>query len=68
MVSTPAKDQRRAYTFTGNEPIRRLVTELAFHHRQLNLSEIVRLALIEKADRDLPANWREQVGFEDSAA
>ena len=41
----------------------RLVDELAINARTLNRSELVRRALIEKADRDLPTNWREAMGF-----
>jgi hypothetical protein len=44
----------------------RLVDELALNARTLNRSALVRMALIEKADRDLPANWREQLGFTES--
>lgn len=41
----------------------RLVDELAITARTLNRSELVRRALIEKADRDLPADWRAALGF-----
>ena len=49
-------------------PIERLIDELRVTSRQFTRSKLITEALIEKADRDLPANWRETVGFEDESA
>ena len=66
MVETPTKERKYTVLSIMAPPHwRRLVDELALTARTLNRSDLVRRALIEKADRDLPADWRQQLGFED---
>ena len=48
--------------------IRRLIAELMAARRQFNRSQLIRDAMTEMADRDLPANWREIVGFTEGEA
>jgi hypothetical protein len=63
--------QRRKYTvlaFSAPPHWERLVDELAVATRTLNRSELVRTALIEKADRDLPAGWRDRLDFSEKAS
>ena len=45
--------------------IDRLISELMATRRQFNRSQLFRDALIEMADRDLPAGWRQVVGLEE---
>ena len=45
--------------------IRRVLDELTHNQRAFNRSLIVRQAILEKADRELPAGWREALGVDD---
>ena len=58
----------KTFTVAVNDSYLRLIRELTIRDERLNRSKIIRDALIEKADRDLPSNWREIVGFEDGEA
>ena len=44
--------------------IQRTIAELMANRREFNRSKLMRDAVIEMADRDLPKNWRETVGYE----
>lgn len=69
MSQLVAKDPKvSTFAFNGGPAWERLITELAINVRRLNRSQIMRDALIEKADRDLPANWREIVKFDEENA
>ena len=69
MIETPTKEPRLTrFTVSLGAPIMRLLEELAIVTRTLNRSELMRAALVEKADRDLPGNWREAVGFDETEA
>ena len=45
-------------------PVFRAIEELQLAGRQFSRSALIVDAIIEKADRDLPKNWRETVGYE----
>ena len=64
-MAEPATKERKYTVLSIVAPPhwQRLVDELAITARTLNRSALVRAALIEKADRDLPAGWRDQLGF-----
>lgn len=64
-VLDPAKPS--SFRVSASSAYTRLIEELAVASRQLNRSKIVRDALVEKADRELAANWREVVGLEPEA-
>lgn len=57
-------------TVAVNPAFIRLFTELAKQTTHLSRSRVIREAVIEKADRELAPNWREELGFdvEESAA
>lgn len=55
-------------SLAASPEIRRTLDALTLHRRLFNRSLIVREAIIEKADRELPAGWREEVGIKDEDA
>jgi hypothetical protein len=54
--------------FSATPAVIRLVDELVFTLRIFNRSKVMRVALIELADRELPKDWRERLGWEDESA
>jgi predicted transcriptional regulator len=69
MLQPPTtKDRQVTFSVASSPAINRLIDELAATLRERNRSEIVRTALIEKADRELPATWRQTVGMDEESA
>lgn len=70
MHAPPPTQRRTTFTVSSTPAIDRLVEELAVTTRELNRSNVVRLALIAMGDCKLPKDWRKRLGFdeEESAA
>lgn len=68
MVETRSKpNEWGRITISVNPELMRAVAEMTLNAREFSRSKIVREAIIEKADRDLPANWRDMVNEESAA-
>jgi metal-responsive CopG/Arc/MetJ family transcriptional regulator len=68
MVETPTREWRTTFNVSISQSFARLIDELAAEKRERNRSALVRMALIDMADRDLPKDWRERIGWEEGDA
>ena len=69
MADAPVKDRKAiTFAFSGGPEWMRLINELTLRAGEFNRSKIMREALTEKADRELPSNWRQLIGIEDGEA
>jgi Arc/MetJ-type ribon-helix-helix transcriptional regulator len=68
MVDTPTRVWRTTFNIAVTQTFARLIDELAAEKRERNRSKLVRTALLEMADRELPKDWRERLGWTDEDA
>lgn len=65
MVDTPTKEAKAlSFGFSAGPEYQRLIDALAIATQKLNRSLVVRIALIDMADRLLASDWREELRFE----
>jgi metal-responsive CopG/Arc/MetJ family transcriptional regulator len=64
-MRTPNLTSKTRMTFgiSVTAPIQRAIEEMLIAKREFSRSKLIVDAIVEKADRDLPANWRETVGM-----
>jgi metal-responsive CopG/Arc/MetJ family transcriptional regulator len=54
---------RTTFGISVSPPVLRAIEEMLIARREFSRSKLIVDAIVEKADRDLPANWRETVGM-----
>ena len=66
-MSTPVQTKPTRITFgiSVTPAVQRAIEELLLTRRTFSRSALIVDAIVEKAERELPANWRETVGMED---
>lgn len=69
-MGTPTLTSKNRITFgiSVTPAIQRAIEEMLLARREFSRSKLIVDAIVEKAERELPANWREVVGMKEEAA